>query len=266
MLGVMQTVTSQDGTTIAYERTGTGPAVVLVGGALIDHTENAPLAAVLAADFTVYNYDRRGRGGSGDTLPYDRERELEDLAAVLEVAGDDAHLYGVSSGGALCLYAAGLTTGRIAAYEVPYNITDDQAKVWQVYTDALDAALPGDPGAAVEAFMRLVGTPEDDLAAMRTSPYWPGLEAVGHTLAYDAAFLDDGRPPAEFAAVTQQTLVLTGVGSDPHMPGVPVDFFGTAADALTAVLPNATRATIPGGAHAVDAEALAPVLTRFYLS
>lgn len=265
MLDTMQTVTSRDGTTIAYERTGTGPAVVLVGGALIDHSENTPLAAVLAADFTVYNYDRRGRGGSGDTLPYSRDRELEDLAAVLEVAGS-AHLYGVSSGGALALHAAGLTTGRIAVYEVPYNITDEQATLWQGYTDALGAALPGDPGAAVEAFMRLVGTPDDDLAAMRTSPYWPGLEAVGHTLAYDAAFLDGGRPPAEFATITRQTLVLTGVGSDPHMPGVPIDFFGTTADALTAVLPNATRETIPGGTHEVDATALAPVLTRFYLS
>lgn len=265
MLVAMQTLTSRDGTAIAFERTGTGPAVVLVGGALIDHTENAPLAAALA-DFTVFNYDRRGRGGSGDTLPYARERELEDLAAVLEVAGADAHLYGVSSGGALALHAAGLTTGRIAVYEVPYNIADEQAAVWRVYTDALAEALPGDPGAAVEAFMRLVGTPEHDLASLRTSPYWPGLEAVGHTLAYDAAFLDGGRPPAEFATVTHPTLVLTGVGNDPNMPGVPVDFFGTAADALTAVLPNATRDTIPGGTHAVDPEALAPVLTRFYLA
>jgi pimeloyl-ACP methyl ester carboxylesterase len=124
----MPQVTSRDGTSIAYDRQGAGPAVVLVGGGLVDPVsgrpgrwENAPLAAALAGRFTVYNYDRRGRGDSGDTLPYAVDRELEDLQALLDQAGGSAHLYGVSSGGALVLEAAaaGLPTDRLAVYEVP---------------------------------------------------------------------------------------------------------------------------------------------------
>jgi pimeloyl-ACP methyl ester carboxylesterase len=120
-------VTSQDGTLIAYERQGGGPAVILVGGGLDDSSENAPLAAELAKDFTVYNYARRGRGESGDTLPYAVERELDDLEALVTEAGGSAHLYGVSSDGALALEAAaaGLTgIDKLAVYEVPYNIQD----------------------------------------------------------------------------------------------------------------------------------------------
>ncbi|HEX8133411.1 MAG TPA: alpha/beta fold hydrolase, partial [Actinomycetes bacterium] len=136
----MPKVTSKDGTSIAYHRQGAGPAVVLVGGGLVDPVtgragrwENAPLAAALAERFTVYNYDRRGRGDSGDTLPYAVDRELEDLQALLEEAGGSAFLYGVSSGGALALEAAaaGLPADRLAVYEVPYFVADEMLQRWR---------------------------------------------------------------------------------------------------------------------------------------
>src|SRR5918994_5056994 len=126
----MGRVTSNDGTSIAYDRKGTGPAVILVGGGLDDGSENAPLVPGLAEHFTVYNYARRGRGDSGDTLPYALEREIEDLEALIADAGGSAHLYGVSSGGALALEAAaaGIAVRRLAVYEVPYMTTDDAAQ------------------------------------------------------------------------------------------------------------------------------------------
>ena len=132
----MEFVTSKDGTRIAYERQGAGPAVVLVGGAAVTRSENAGLAAELASRFTTYNYDRRGRGDSGDTQPYALAREIEDLEAVIAAAGGTAHLYGVSSGGALALEAtaAGVPAGRVAVYEVPYDMFDGAQDRHRAYT------------------------------------------------------------------------------------------------------------------------------------
>ena len=261
----MPQVTSKDGTPIAYDRQGAGPAVILVGGGLVDPVtgrpgrwENAPLAAALAERCTVYNYDRRGRGDSGDTLPYAVDRELEDLRALLDEAGGSAHLYGVSSGGALALEAAaaGLPVDRLAVYEVPYFVADEALQRWRDYVERLTAVLAeGRRGEAVELFMRVAGA-EDDIEQARSSPMWPGLEAVAHTLAYDAACLGDGRPPTgRLAAVTQPTLVATGGGQE---------FFEQAADAIAASLPHAQRQTLEGQAHLVDPTSLAPVLARFF--
>jgi pimeloyl-ACP methyl ester carboxylesterase len=261
----MSRVLSKDGTPIAYDRTGDGPAIILVGGGLLDPVtgragrwENAPLAEALAARFTVYNYDRRGRADSGDILPYAVEREVEDLGALISQAGGLAHLYGVSSGGALALEAAaaGLAADRIAVYEVPYSIGEEASRRWSAYVEELTAALgEGRRGDAVELFMRVAGAPEEDIAGAKRSPLWPGLEAIAHTLAYDAACLGDGSPPtARLATVTQPTLVATG-GSD--------DFFEQAADAIAARLPHAERRTLAGQGHLVDPKALAPVLERF---
>jgi pimeloyl-ACP methyl ester carboxylesterase len=261
----MPQVTSKDGTSIAYDHQGAGPAVILVGGGLVDPVtgrpgrwENAPLAAALAGRFTVYNYDRRGRGDSGDTLPYTVDRELDDLQALLEEAGGSAHLYGVSSGGALALAAAaaGLPADRLAVYEVPYLVADEMVQRWRDYVEQLRAALAEDRRAqAVELFMWVAGA-EEDIPRARSSPMWPGLEAVAHTLAYDAACLGDGRPPSErLATVTQPTLVATGGGQE---------FFEQAADAITASLPHAHRLTLEGQTHLVDPKVLAPVLERFF--
>jgi pimeloyl-ACP methyl ester carboxylesterase len=143
---VMESVTSKDGTPIAYERSGVGPAVILVGGGLDDGTENAPLVPPLSRRFTVVNYARRGRGESGDTQPYSIEREFEGLEALIETAGGSASLYGVSSGGALALEAAaaGVRADKVAVYEVPYNMASDWPQRWMDYRGQLAEALAND--------------------------------------------------------------------------------------------------------------------------
>lgn len=211
----MAQVRSNDGTMIAYDRSGTGPAVVLVGGGLDDGSENAAIAAELAGHFTVYNYARRGRGGSGDTAPYAVAREIEDIQALIAAAGGSAHVFGASSGGALALEAAaaGSAIDRIAVYEVPYMSDATMAKHWSTYVDHLTVALAeGRHWDAVALFMRLAGSSDQDVAAARDSPFGPGLGVLAPTLAYDAACLGDGLPPTtRLAHVTQPTLVATGV-------------------------------------------------------
>jgi pimeloyl-ACP methyl ester carboxylesterase len=253
----MDRVKSKDGTSIAYDRLGRGPAVILVGGALDDGSENAPLAKTLAANFTVYNYARRGRGASGDTPPYDVQREVEDIAALLTVAGRSAHLFGVSSGGMFAFEAAaaGLRINRLAVYEVPYDPGEDAPQRYRTYRRQLNTALlEGRRGDAVSHFMRLAGSSDADVETAKTSPYWKGLEALAHTLAYDAACY--GRPPAaRLATITQPTLVATG--------GV-VEFFELAADAVAAAIPNARRLTLDGQGHGVDPKIAASILERFF--
>ena len=254
----MTFVTSKDGTRIAYDRQGGGPAVVLVGGGLDDGSENAPLAAELADHFTVYNYARRGRGDSGDTSPYAVEREIEDIEALVAEAGGSAHLYGVSSGGMFALEAAasGLAIDRLAVYEVPYDTADGAPRRYQGYRERLGSALAGGRrGEAVELFMRLAGSSEEDIRGARTSPYWSGLEALAHTLAYDAALY--GRPPTDrLATIARPTLVATGGGGG--------DLFESAADAMAASIPRAERRTVEGQGHVVDPKAFAPGLVRFF--
>lgn len=252
----MPRATSKDGTPIAYDRLGSGPVVILVGGGLDDGSENAPLAAELAARFTVFNYARRGRAGSGDTQPYAVERELEDLEALIAEAGGSAHVYGVSSGGMFALEAAaaGLSIGRLGVYDVPYDTAPGAAERFQEYRERLAAALAeGRRGDAVELFMRLAGSSDENIAGARSSPYWPGLETLAPTLAYDAALY--GPPPVDrLATITQPTLVVTGETAD---------FFEQAADAVAAALPNAERAVLKGQGHVADPRAVGEVLGPF---
>ena len=248
---------SKDGTWIAYDRQGSGAAVILVGGGLDDGSENAALATELAKNATVYNYARRGRGQSSDTPPHAVEREIEDLAALIAEAGGSAHLYGVSSGGMLALEAAaaGLWIDRIAVYEVPYDTSADAPQRVREYKERLEAALAeGRRGEAVADFMRLAGSSEGDIAAARGSSYWHVLEGSAHTLAYDAALY--GPPPAErLAKIMQRTLVATGADAD---------FFAPAADAVAVSIPDSRRVTLEGQERVVDAKVLAPVLERFF--
>lgn len=264
----MERVTSEDGTRIAYERAGSGPAVVLVGGGISDRSENAPLAAQLAGRFTVYNYDRRGRGDSTDTLPYAVDREIEDIGALIAAADGSAHLYGVSSGGALALQAAaaGLAVGSVAVYEVPYDMAEDWPQRWREYVEQLGVALAeGRRGDAFELFMRVTDSPEDAIAGAKNSPMWPDLQAVAHTLAYDAACLGDGRPPVDrLAEITQPALVATGVAG--RQPGAArwVRALEPAADAIAASIPHARRQIIEGQGHVADPKAVAAVLGPFF--
>jgi alpha-beta hydrolase superfamily lysophospholipase len=263
----MSPVTSKDGTSIAYQRMGSGPAVILVGGGLDDGSENAPLVPELAERFTVLNYARRGRADSGDTPPYAVEREIEDIDALIAEAGGSAHLYGVSSGGVLALEAtaAGLAVDRLAVYEVPYNVAGDWPLRWAEYRRRLEALLAEDRrGDALELFMRLAETPEPAIASARTAPFWPAMEAIAPTLAYDAACLGDGQPPTDrLATIAQPVLVATGGAHEPDAAEW-VRALGPAADAIAATIPRAQRLTIEGQGHVTDPKVVAPLLERFF--
>ncbi|MFC6019288.1 alpha/beta fold hydrolase [Plantactinospora solaniradicis] len=263
----MDRVISKDGTSIAYERSGSGPRVILIGGNLDDGSENAPLVPALAERFTVLNYARRGRGESGDTLPYAVAREIEDIVALIDAAGAPVHLFGASSGGALAFEAtlAGLPVERIAVYEVPYLTDEDIVQQYRAYVEQLQHALSARRrGDALDLFMRLAGSGEEDIAAAHTSPMWPSLESLAPTLAYDAACLGDGRPPVtRLARITQPTLVATGGTPDPHTAGLQPGFFDAAADVIAAHVPKAERRVVEGQGHVADPAVLAPVLAEF---
>ncbi|NED94618.1 alpha/beta fold hydrolase [Phytoactinopolyspora alkaliphila] len=265
----MPHVTSADGTTLGFDcLSGEGPTLVLVSGGLDDGTENVPLGRWLADVFSVVTYRRRGRGDSGDTAPYAVQREIEDLAAVIDETGGRAHVFGASSGGALALQAAGagLPIDRIAVHEVPYLLDDDLVAAWKAYTVDLTTALEaGDRHEALRLFMRMAGSSEEDIASAEATPYWPALISLAPTLRYDAACLGDGPPPAvRLAVVTQPVLLTTGATIDPHSAGLSVDFFGKAADAAAACLPSGRRATIEVAGHVPDPALLGPMLTDFF--
>ena len=264
----MPQVRSADGTSIGYDRlSDEGPALVLVGGGLDDGTENRPLGEHLTTSFGVVNYRRRGRGDSDDGQPYAVQREVEDLAAVIDAAGGRAHLFGASSGGALALEAAaaGLAVDRIAVHEVPYLVEEAMVAAWQAYRLELDAVLDvGDRDQALRLFMRLAGSSEQDIAGAEAAPVWPALRALAPTLRYDAACIGDGPPPADrLATVRQPVLLTTGIAVDAQMAGLPVDFFGAAADAAAAALPDARRDTLEVEGHVADPAVLGPLLRTF---
>lgn len=259
----MPQVNSEDGTTIAFEKTGHGSAVILIDGALCSRGGGPmrSLAALLATHFTVYTYDRRGRNESGDTKPYAVEREVEDIDALIDEAGGSACLYGVSSGAALALEAARTLEAKvrkIAMYEAPYNSDAAARQRARDYTNNLtDALAAGRRGDAVELFMTLVGMPAEQVAGMRHSPAWPSLEAVAPTLAYDNAILGDGTVPVEKAAsVSVPALAMNG--------GASHAFMQETADVLAKVMPNAQRRIIAGQRHDVAPDVLAPVLVDFF--
>ncbi|HEY7736777.1 MAG TPA: alpha/beta hydrolase [Candidatus Limnocylindrales bacterium] len=256
----LNSVTSKDGTTIAYDRLGEGPAIVLVSGGSVDRQSNAGLASVLASRFTVYNYDRRGRGPSGDTQPYAIEREIEDIDAVIQAAGGSAHLYGSSSGAALALMAAKALPGRVrklALWEPPF-IADPNARpprdTVQQYERMVGEGRRGD---AVEYFMtQVVRLPADFAAFARTQPWWADQEKIAHTLAYDGRIMGDYSLPLETAAaVAVPTIVLAGSASMP--------FMSETANELAGVLPNGQARILDGQEHNVDPTVIGPALAAF---
>jgi pimeloyl-ACP methyl ester carboxylesterase len=261
----MSRVTSKDGTPIAFDRSGKGPAVVLVSPALSDRSATAPLAALLSPHFTVFNYDRRGRGKSGDTPQYAVEREVEDIDALINEASGSACLYGWSSGAVLALEAAarGLAIRKLALYEPPFIVDDSRPPLPKDYVAQLTKLVSaGRRGDAVEFFMtKAVGVPDEFVAQMRNDPSWAAMEAVAHTLAFDGVIMGDtmaGNPlPARrWASATVPTLVMDGGASPAWMRH--------AAQATAAVLPNAKYRTLEGQQHGVAPEALAPVLEEFF--
>ena len=260
----MNQVISKDGMVIAFDRSGKGPAVILVGGAFQHRAIDPPtaqLAALLAQHFTVFYYDRRGRGASLDTQPFAIEREIEDLEALINEAGGSAFVFGMSSGGVLALYAAarGLAITKLALYEPPFNPGDEHARqAAENYTRQLTTLLSeGRRGDAVALAMTTWGAPAEAVAGMRQTPIWPFFEAVAPTLAYDNAIMGDGSVPIErLASITVPTLVMDG-GASPA-------FVQNAGQAVALALPNAQRRTLEGQAHDVAPEVLAPVLMEFF--
>jgi pimeloyl-ACP methyl ester carboxylesterase len=263
----MSTVTSKDGTSIAFSRVGSGPPVVLVDGALCWRTQgpNLGLAEKLAENFTVYTYDRRGRGESGDARRWAPEREIEDLAAVIDEAGGSAFVYGISSGATLVLDAAasGLAIEKLAIFEPPHFVDDTRPPLSDDYQKRLeDVVKADDRGAAVKLFMREgVNLPGIMVAMMKILPAWKKLKSVAHTLPYDVAFVIDaqrGTPlPAErWASVTMPTLAIVG-GKSPK-------WMHNGMQATADVLPNAQHFVLKGEMHIVKPKALAPVLTEFF--
>jgi pimeloyl-ACP methyl ester carboxylesterase len=268
----MQTVTSEDGSRIAYDRYGSGPAVILVAGALgyRKFKQFEELAQLLAQRCTVINYDRRGRGDSTEATPFSHatavEREIEDIAALIAAAGGKASLWGTSSGGALALRAAKALDGieRVSAYEVPFMVDPNHDRPTPDYGERLDELVAGgDRSGAVKHFMRnAMGIPAPVVAAMRLLPMWKGLKATAPTLPYDWEALGEhtmhGAPldPAEWAAVTMPAQVVYGSKT--------MQVLKQGSQALAEVLPNAELRELEGVSHNVKMPLLAPVLAEFF--
>ena len=257
----MPVATSTDGTPIAYESSGGGPAVILVDGAMCHRAGGPmrPLAALLRDSFTVYAYDRRGRGESGDTAPYAVAREVEDLRALVAAAGGEAYLYAMSSGGALALATAAAEPGvtRVALYEPPFMAEVGEGVRAKEYTSRLGELLDaGRAGDAVALFMVYVGIPEQAIAGIRSQPGWASMEAIAPTLAYDDALLGSVVPRELAPQVTVPALVIAGGASPSNLQG--------AAWATAEALPTAEHRILDGQTHDVVPDALAPVLVEFF--
>jgi pimeloyl-ACP methyl ester carboxylesterase len=263
--GNMQTVTSKDGTKIAHDKLGRGPAIILIAGALASRSDHAKLAQLLSPDFTVYNYDRRGRGDSGDTKPYAVKREIEDINALIDEAGGSAYIYGISSGACLALEATaalGEKVKKLAIYEAPYDEAEGVAEAWKEYSSKLNQLLAEDRrGDAVELHMKTVGAPDIAIVGMKASPGWSRLKALAPTIAYDVAVVGENRsiPAGRVATIKASTLVMDGGASLESMP-----FMRATADKLAKIVPNAQRRTIERQGHDIDNKVLSSVLKEFF--
>ena len=256
-MDVASRVTSSDGTSIAFERAGAGPALILVDAAG-SYRDFRPLRAPverLAAEFTVYVYDRRGRGASTDTLPYGVQREVDDLAALIAEAGGSACVYAMSSGCLLALHAAasGLAIPKLALFEPPIEPTETATGVTDFTTELAELVAAGRRKDAVEFFHRGIGVPEEIMAQM-TPPVWAALEAVAHTLVYDCV-ISDATSLQLVRSVTAPTLVIDSQGSSGELTGM--------AATVVAALPNGTHRSLAGAWHGVLDDVLAPVLIEF---
>jgi pimeloyl-ACP methyl ester carboxylesterase len=262
---ILKTVQSKDGTRIAYDETGQGPALILVGGAL--SFRNFPgaveLVQLLAPHFKVINFDRRGRGDSTDTKPYSIEREIEDLAALIEAAGGSAYVYGMSSGAALALIAANKLSAikRIALYEPPFVAVDPKAKLppadYQAQLQRLIDA--NNRSGAVKYFItKIIGAPAFLAWIMPLMPIWKNLKSVAHTLPYDMAIMDDFSFPQKLTASVKVPTVVIGGEKSPESLRLAVK---ATADAM----PNAKAVFLAKQSHNVSMKVLAPAMIEHLL-
>lgn len=257
-----QFVTSKDGTRIAYEIVGDGPAALIVLGALNSRKSGTKLAKLLASKFTAVGYDRRGRGDSSDSASYAPEREVEDIAALIEAVGGPVCLYGHSSGAALAIAAAvnlRKQVAKLAVYEAPYALDSRARTAAKKYYGALTKALSaGHNGDAVALFVRSVGVSDKQIQAMRQMPMWKGLEKLAPTLVYDSEILGEGHalPTALLSRVRTPTLVMHGGAGSPAMRD--------AARAISEAIPTAELRSLARQTHGVSPKVLAPVLEEFF--
>lgn len=259
----MRTAVSADGTPIAFDRYGDGPPVIMAAGAFNTRATTEPLARALEQHFTVLNYDRRGRGDSGDTAPYAVDREIEDIDALIRAAGGSAAVFGYSSGAILALKAAasGLAITHLVLYEPPFRPDDSYpalpADLAGQLTELVSAGRRGD---AVEMYQtKAVGIPEEVVAQMRHAPFRPGLEAIAHTLVYDATICGDlSLPTGQIASIVIPALVISGEQSPP--------FLTAGARAVAEALPNGRLCRLAGQGHDISPEATAPVMAEFLAS
>jgi len=252
----MEKVTSKDGTTIAFEQSGKGPAIILVVGAFNDRATGAPLARFLERHFTVFNYDRRGRGESGDAGSYAIEREIEDLDTLITQAGGSAFVFGYSSGATLALRSAahGLNISQLALYDPPPS----GAKAGQLAPQLSELIAAGRKGDAVELFqIEAVGIPAAVVAQMRNAPFRPSLEKMAHTLVYESTILQP-LPSGLIASIRIPTLVIDGEESH--------DLIRQTAQSLADALPGGQHRTLVGQGHDMVPAVLAPVLEEFFLT
>jgi pimeloyl-ACP methyl ester carboxylesterase len=265
----MKTVTSKDGTKIAYDQAGSGPAVILVGGmfeqrAMESDTSKLAVFPLMTQNFTVYHYDRRGRGDSTDTLPFAVEREIEDIEALIDAAGGSAFISGISSGASLAFEAAlrlGNKVRKLAMYDPPYNDDPDSRQSWKTFRRDLQQAIAeGRHGDAVGLFMMVTGAPPEAVDGMREYPIWSMFEGIAPTIAYDAAAVgEEAAVPVERAAgLKTPTIVMNGGQTYPFMP--------VAGAALAKAIPNVQYRVLEGQTHEVEPEAIAPVLVEFFKS
>lgn len=260
--------TSADGTRIAYEKAGSGPALVLVDGALCSREmgPSGDFSNALEGYFTVHRYDRRGRGGSGPgSWPYDVEREVEDLSAVIDAAGGSAHVFGVSSGAALVLEAArrGVAMDKVVTFEAPFVLDDTHAANDRDLPERTHAMVEaGKRGEAVKLFLRTVGVPSFFLALMRLMPAWRKMTAVAHTLPYDLSIVvphAQGRPlPAGYYDQVRPEVLAMAGGKSP-------EYMRNAQAAVADAVPRGRLEVLPGQTHMLRAKAAAPPVTRFLL-
>ena len=262
----MEKVISKDGTPIAVNRIGSGPALILVDGAMCSRGFGPmpALAKELASQFTVYHYDRRGRGDSGLGGAYDVHREIEDLGAVLEHAGGSAMVFGISSGAALAGEAVRQLRGirKLALFEAPYVIDGTHEPLPPNFIAETKAFIAsGDRGAAVKKFMPYVGTPSIAVLIMSLLPMWKKLTGIAHTLSNDLEIIaphHQGKPfPAgKWSMVTIPVLVMAGGKSPTYMQN--------SMKAWAEVFPNAVHKTLAGQTHMVKQDVLAPALIEFF--
>lgn len=256
----MSQVASKDGTTIVYDKAGSGPAVIVIGCGPADRTVNTPLAELLAKDFTVYNYDRRGHGESGLTPPYTLDSDIEDLQVMIDEAGGPAPAFATSGGGMLAVHAVarGVPITKLALWEVPYVLPGTRTPVPADYRDQMYAMREeGRYGDMLELFfVKAALMPDEFVAGMKSSPFWDAMAAPAACLAYDADVSGDFSMPTDLLkAIAIPTIMIDG-GTTPWLSAT--------AEAIADNLPNSKRATLEGQPHNVDPAAIAPVLAEFF--